>query len=147
MPIDFQNSFTSRLSSRPPEFLVNIPPHLKCIATLLCERSLLKNRHTSELCEATATQYSAIRKTSEKYSSNDVSIIYSLTKRYLQWPHNKLGEWLYAPAGSNQEERRRNKTPAHTINVQSLMASDGESRKWLRVHQCDRPTYLSRSQH
>ena len=38
---------------------------------------------------------------------------------------------------SNQEERRRDKTPAYTIDIQSLMASDGDLRQWLTVHQFD----------
>jgi len=38
-------------------------------------------------------------------------------------PEKKLAEWWTV----KQEERRRDKTPAHTTNVQSLMASVGES--------------------
>jgi len=39
---------------------------------------------------------------------------------------NPQDDWQYTPC-SNQEERRRDKTPAHKINIQSLMASVAES--------------------
>jgi len=38
----------------------------------------------------------------------------------------KHAEWPTAGTSINQEERRRDETPAHTINVQSLMTSVGE---------------------
>jgi len=38
MLTDFQNSFTVRLSSKQVmKESLNIPPHLKCVATLPCE--------------------------------------------------------------------------------------------------------------
>jgi len=39
----------------------------------------------------------------------------------------KFTEWPTVCTSINQEERRRDKTPAHTINVQSLMTSVGET--------------------
>jgi len=51
----------------------------------------------------------------------------SLTKRYLQCPHRKPTEWLTECICSNQKERRRrDKTPTHKIDVQSLTASVAE---------------------
>jgi len=49
----------------------------------------------------------------QNYSFNDVSII------FVHWPTVHIS--------TKQKERSRDKTPAHTINVQSLMASVGES--------------------
>jgi len=52
MLTDFQNSFTDGLSGK---FLVtkwlNIPPHLKRVATLPYEIIVFKNRNDPELCE------------------------------------------------------------------------------------------------
>jgi len=53
MLTDFQNSFTNRLSGKfATNSYLNIPPHLKCVATLPCEISMFKNRHAQELIEA-----------------------------------------------------------------------------------------------
>jgi len=63
----------------------------------------------------------------EKYSFSNVSIIsVHWRKDILQWQHQKNTEWLTVHTCTNQEERRHDKTPAHKINVQSLMASVGE---------------------
>jgi len=63
----------------------------------------------------------------EKYLPSDVSII------SVQWRKNinsgltkKPTGWLTECICSNQEERWRERTPAHKINVQSLTASVGE---------------------
>jgi len=49
----FQNSFTVKLGSK---FLIvifkNITPHLKHVATVPCEISMLQNRHAQEVIEA-----------------------------------------------------------------------------------------------
>ena len=39
MLTDFHNSFTTKFATRS---LLNVPPHLKCVATLPCEISMLK---------------------------------------------------------------------------------------------------------
>jgi len=48
----FQNSFTVKLGSK---FLIvifkNITPHLKHVATVPCEISMLQNRHAQEVIE------------------------------------------------------------------------------------------------
>jgi len=50
----------------------------------------------------------------------------SLTERHPQWSHRKPhNDWLCTSI--NQEARRHDKTPVHTINIQSPMASVGES--------------------
>ena len=51
----------------------------------------------------------------------------SMPKRYFQWPHQTPTEWLILHICSNQEERRRCKTPVQMINIQSLMASVSKS--------------------
>jgi len=53
MLTDLQNSFTDRLSGKfATNSYLNIPPHPKCVATLPCEISMFKNRHTQEVIEA-----------------------------------------------------------------------------------------------
>jgi len=46
---------------------------------------------------------------------------------YLQWPRRKTHEMTDCTHVHQPEERRRDKTPAHTVDIQSLMASVGES--------------------
>jgi len=49
MLTDFQNSFTVRLASkRVMKESLNIPPHLKCVATLPCEMYMSGNCRQSE---------------------------------------------------------------------------------------------------
>jgi len=49
MPTGYQNSFTDRLSSTfLIRSLVNIPPHLKYVATLPCEIFMLENQRHPE---------------------------------------------------------------------------------------------------
>jgi len=53
MLTDFQNSFTGTLTGKfATNSYLNIPPHLKCVATLLCEISMFKNRNAQEVIEA-----------------------------------------------------------------------------------------------
>jgi len=50
MLTDFQNSFTDRLTSKfATKSSLTIPPHLKCVTTLPCELSVLKNSHAQDL--------------------------------------------------------------------------------------------------
>jgi len=53
MLTDFQNSFTDRLTGKfATNSYLNIPPHLKCVATLPCENLCSKNRNAQEVIEA-----------------------------------------------------------------------------------------------
>ena len=54
MLTDFQNSFAGRLTGKfATNSYLNIPPHLKCVATLPCEISMFKkNRNAQEVIEA-----------------------------------------------------------------------------------------------
>jgi len=53
MLTDFQNFFTDRLAGKfATNSYLNIPPHLKRVATLPCEISMLKNRNAQEVIEA-----------------------------------------------------------------------------------------------
>ena len=53
MLTDFQNSFADRLSGKfKTNSHLNIPPHLKCVATLPCEISMFKQRHAQEVNES-----------------------------------------------------------------------------------------------
>jgi len=77
MQTEFQNSFINRLSSK---FLIkqqlNIPSHLKRVATLPCETFVLKYRHALELSEANChARLSHSKQLLKKYSPNEVSII------------------------------------------------------------------------
>ena len=51
MLIDFQNSFTDRLTGKfATNSYLNIPPYLKCVATLPCEIRMSENWQRSEIC-------------------------------------------------------------------------------------------------
>jgi len=64
----------------------------------------------------------------KKYLLGNVSIIFvHWRKDIYSGRTEKPTEWLTECICSNQEERRRDKTPAHMINVQSLTATVGES--------------------
>jgi len=86
MLTDSQSSFTGRLTSKfSIKSLLNVPPHLKHVATLPCERSKIvqnvKNCHAQELSEAnykdSATQ------NSRKNSCSVMLVLFnSLTKMY-----------------------------------------------------------------
>ena len=53
MLTDFQNSFTGRLTGKfATNSYLNIPPHLKRVATLPCEISMFKNRYAQKVIEA-----------------------------------------------------------------------------------------------
>jgi len=50
MLTDFQNSFTDRLISKfATKSSLTIPPYLKCVTTVACEISVLKNSHAQYL--------------------------------------------------------------------------------------------------
>ena len=50
MLTDFQNSFSGRLTGKfATNSYLNIPPHLKCVATLPCKISMFKNRNAQEV--------------------------------------------------------------------------------------------------
>jgi len=73
-------------------------------------------------------QDSAIQKVAQKYSLNDVSIIlFTDEKTFTVTPPKNPAEWPTLRISINQGERRRDKTSSHTINVQSLMTSVGET--------------------
>ena len=51
MLIDFQNSFTGRLTGKfATKSCLNIPPRLKYVATLPCEIGMSENWQQSEIC-------------------------------------------------------------------------------------------------
>jgi len=51
MLTDFQNSFTGRLVGKfATNSYLNIPPHVKYVATLPCEMWISENWHQSEIC-------------------------------------------------------------------------------------------------
>jgi len=51
MLTDFQNSFTGRLTGKfETNSYLNIPPHLKYVATLPCEIRMPENWQQSEIC-------------------------------------------------------------------------------------------------
>ena len=53
MLTDFPNSFTGRLNGKfATNAYLNIPPHLKYVATLPCEISMFKNRNAQKVTEA-----------------------------------------------------------------------------------------------
>ena len=53
MLTDFQNSFAARLSCKfATKAYLNVPSHLRNVATLPCEISMFKNRHAQEVIEA-----------------------------------------------------------------------------------------------
>jgi len=65
MPTDFQNSVTARRNGT-----FWIPPHLKRMATLLCEMFVLENFRAAELSEVNCNADYC-----QKYSSNAITII------------------------------------------------------------------------
>jgi len=102
---------------------------------------VFKNRHASELSKANSHArlghfyfyifiYYNSKQLLKRYSPVDEMMLAwfcLLMKAYLQWPHGKTQSDPTASTFINQEERRCCKTPAHTINAQSPMASVGES--------------------
>ena len=49
MLTDFQNSFTGKFATKS---YLNIPPHLKRVATLPCEISIFKKNRNAQVIEA-----------------------------------------------------------------------------------------------
>jgi len=83
---------------------------------------------TRNCVKITAIQDSDIQNICLKYLLSDVSIIFVHWRKDITVAApKKATEWPTECICSNQEERRRDKTPAHRINVQSLSASVGES--------------------
>ena len=73
----FQNSFIVRLSGKlVMKSYLNVPLHLKHVATLLCEIPMLKNCHAEEIIEANCH----VRL---KHSKNCFIVIYVVNKHYL----------------------------------------------------------------
>ena len=119
----FLNSFTSWLSSK---FLIkqylNILPHLKCLAKWLGSKIAI----TQSWVKQTAAQDS-----STQNSCWQIFIILTKVKYWQKGIYNvdteKPTAWVTVRACGNQEERLRNKMSAHKINIQSMIASVGES--------------------
>jgi len=89
------------------------------IATLHCEMFVLKNRHASGLSGANChARLNHSKQLLRHIHLMMLAQICWLTNRYLQWLHRNPKESPTVRNCSNQE-RRRNKTPAHTINVQT----------------------------
>jgi len=109
---------------------LNIPPHLKCVATLPREMFFQKSQWPrSEWSELPRTSQ-PFKTVAQKYSSGDVSVVLFTDENNIYSDHTENpAEWPTARTSVNQEERRRDKTPAHVIiNVQSQMASVGEQK-------------------
>ena len=73
MLTDFQNCFTGRLTGKfAANSYLNIPPHLKGVATLPCEISMFKKSQCSRSkssklpCETSPTQKTVLKKLSGK---------------------------------------------------------------------------------
>ena len=115
------NSFTNRLGS---EFevkqQVNIRPHLKCVSTVTCE--MWSKIAMLNWVNWNATQASAIRYNCWKNIHVVMLALFgSLVKDIHHSGDSKRPTWPTMPC-SNQEERHRDKTPAHTINILSLVS-------------------------
>jgi len=61
----------------------------------------------------------------------------ALLKRYSQWPHRKTTESPTVCTRSNKEERRCEKTPAHTINIQPVTDGISQPVEWSTINQFD----------
>jgi len=89
MLTDFQNSFTGRLSGKfAINWYLNIPPHLKRVATLPCEISMLKNDRAPEETEA----HSHVRFSHSKISCKNICLVKyllvkSVIRRRSRWPY------------------------------------------------------------
>jgi len=126
----FSNSFTGRLLAiiSGKTIIKYSPPHLKCVATLPTEIFLLKNRRVPGWVKRIPIQDLSIQSMFWKNMHlmilapffTDKSIFTVVTSK------NPQNNRLYY-ASMNQEQRRRDKTPAHQINFQSVTASVGES--------------------
>ena len=127
------SKFAGRLSSKfvSGKIIIKYPTqtgfYLKRVATLPSEMFVLRSCRASRLCEANC--HSAIQNSCWK-SIHPVmlELFYSLMTRYLSWPHRKKklqNDGLYAPTITKNKDVAT--TPVYEINVQSLMASVGES--------------------
>jgi len=104
-------------------------PQLKCVQTLPCEMFVLKNVHAPELsganCYAKLSHSKQLLK--NIHSSNDVSTILLSYEKIFTVLKPKIKESPTVRNCSNREERRRDKTLAHTVSVQTV--TDGISRR------------------
>jgi len=127
MLTDFQNFFADRLSNKFLVIRYFITPQTRRYTTswnCCVQKSQWPGGVSRELpCKTQPFKTSA-----EKYLPSDVSIISVHWQKdiYSGRTENPI-EWLTECICINQEERRRDKTPAHKINVQSLTASVGEA--------------------
>jgi len=100
---------------------VAIPAHLKRVAILPCERFVLKNRNDPELSganfQATLCHLKQLLKNFHFFTDEQ---IFTVTRRRTR----RINDCMRISV--NQEEIRRDKTPAHTISGQSLVASVAE---------------------
>ena len=89
---------------------------------------MFENRNDLELCEENChTRLSHSKHLLKNIIASDVSIVsVHWQKDIYNSRTEKPTEGLTECICSDQEERRRNKMPVHTINVQSLTASVGE---------------------
>ena len=73
MLTDFLNSLTGRLTGKfATNSYLNIPPHLKRVAALPCEISMLKNRNAPEVIEANCYVRLRLLKKLLKYLSGKI---------------------------------------------------------------------------
>jgi len=123
MLTDFQNPFTDRLSSKFSKAIIKYAtsPQMRRYTTLWNVCAQTKMVMLQRWVEQTAMQNLVIQKSSWKYSSNDVSIIlFTDGKIFFSGHTQKHKESPSVRNCSNQEERRRDKTLAHTISVQTV---------------------------
>jgi len=94
---------------------LNNPPHLKRVATLPCEIVMFKNLNDPELCEENChARLSHSKHLLNKCSPSDVGIISVHWRKDIYGGRiKKPTEWLTECICSDQEERRRDRTPAH----------------------------------
>jgi len=154
MLTDFQNSFTDRLSSK---FLVtrllNIQPHLKCVATLPCEIAVFKNRNDQELCEENCHARLSHSKHLPKNIYPVILASFPFTDEKIftvAIPKNLQNDWQNASAATKKDDviKRLHTRLTFTVLRQSaffpVTSHQSAIHNWLTVHKFD--TSRSRSE-
>jgi len=106
MLTDFQHSFTGRFNSKyATKLSLTIPPHLKCVATLHCEKPLFKNYHAQDLSEASCDERLSHSKQLLKKICTVILALFSSLPKNMQTGHTENPTVrLYTPAATQKKK-------------------------------------------
>jgi len=133
MLTDFWNFFTDRLSGKfATNSYLNIPPHLKCVCTLLCKISIFKTLPCSRInWSKLPCKTSPFKKLFQNICLVNYPLFNSLTKGCSHQPYKKSHCWLYTTAVTKKKTLQQNAVHDSSRSVtHGICLSVSKSKNW-----------------